>query len=48
MMVEYYDPMYQRSCMEGRSFALEFETGPDPAQDARRFARNMARLIREV
>lgn len=48
LLVGYYDPLYQRSCMEGRRFILEFETGPDPAQDARRFVRNMARLIREV
>ena len=37
LLVEYYDPLYQRSCVEGRRFVLEFETGPDPAQDARRF-----------
>lgn len=48
LLVEYYDPLYQRSCVEGRNFVLEFQTGPDPAQDARRFAQNMARLIREV
>jgi tRNA 2-selenouridine synthase len=48
LLVEYYDPLYQRSCMEGRRFVIEFETSPDPAQDARRFARSMARLIREV
>ena len=44
----YYDPLYQRSCVEGRRFVCEFETSPDPTQDARRFVRNMARLIREV
>ena len=48
LLVEYYDPLYERSCVEGRSFILEFETGPDPTQDARRFAQNMARLIEEV
>lgn len=48
LLVEYYDPLYERSCVEGRRFALEFETGPDPILDARRFAQNMARLIREV
>jgi tRNA 2-selenouridine synthase len=48
LLVEHYDPLYQRSCVEGRRFVLEFETSSDPAQDARRFARNMARLIREV
>jgi tRNA 2-selenouridine synthase len=48
LLVDYYDPLYQRSCVEGRHFMLEFETGPDPAEDARRFARSMARLIEEV
>jgi tRNA 2-selenouridine synthase len=48
LLLEYYDPLYQRSCVEGRRFLLEFDTGPDPAEDARRFAQNMARLIREV
>ncbi len=48
LLVEYYDPLYERSCVEGRRFILEFETGPDPILDARRFAQNMARLIREV
>ncbi len=45
LLVEYYDPLYERSCVEGRRFTLEFETGPDPTQDARRFAQNMARLM---
>jgi tRNA 2-selenouridine synthase len=48
LLVEYYDPLYERSCVEGRHFAFEFETGPDPILDARRFAQNMARLMREV
>ncbi len=48
LLAEYYDPLYERSCVEGRRFMLEFETGPDPILDARRFAQNMARLIREV
>ena len=48
LLVEYYDPLYERSCVEGRRFVLEVETGPDPTLDARRFAQNMARLIREV
>lgn len=48
LLVEYYDPLYQRSCVEGRRFVLEFETGLDPTQDARRFVQSMARLIREV
>jgi tRNA 2-selenouridine synthase len=48
LLVDYYDPLYQKSCVDGRQFALEFETGPDPVQDARRFARGAARLIREA
>jgi hypothetical protein len=48
LLVEYYDPLYERSCVEGRHVVLEFDTGPDPISDARRFAQNMARLIREV
>lgn len=48
LLVEYYDPLYQKSCVEGRSFVLDFETSPDPVQDARVFARKTARLIREV
>ena len=48
LLVQYYDPLYHRSCVEGRRFVVEFETGPDPAEDARRFAQSMARLIREV
>ena len=48
LLVEYYDPLYERSCVEGRHFVLEVETGPDPTLDARRFAQNVALLIREV
>ena len=47
-MVDYYDPLYQKSCVDGRGFALEFETGPDPIKiDAQRFVRSMAVLMRE-
>jgi tRNA 2-selenouridine synthase len=45
LLTGYYDPLYQRSCVEGRRFVLEFETSSDPVSDARRFARDMARLI---
>ena len=48
LLVDYYDPLYQRSCVEGRQFALEFETSPDPAEDARRFIRGAAHLIRKT
>ena len=45
LLTDYYDPLYQRSCVEGRRFVLEFETTSDPVNDARRFAASMARLI---
>ncbi len=45
LLVSYYDPLYQRSCVEGRRFVLEFETTSDPVDDARRFSEEMARLI---
>jgi tRNA 2-selenouridine synthase len=48
LLVDYYDPLYQRSCVDGRRFVWEFETGADPAEDARRFAEHMAPLIEEV
>ncbi|MBN1321031.1 MAG: tRNA 2-selenouridine(34) synthase MnmH [Thermoleophilia bacterium] len=48
LLVEYYDPLYQRSSVEGRDFVLGFATGPDPVEDARRFAHTAACLIREV
>jgi tRNA 2-selenouridine synthase len=48
LLTEYYDPLYQRSCVEGRRFVLEFETTSDPANDARRFTADMARLMREA
>jgi tRNA 2-selenouridine synthase len=45
LLTDYYDPLYQRSCVEGRRFVLEFETSYDPASDARRFSEAMARLL---
>ena len=48
LLTEYYDPLYQRSCVEGRRFVLEVETTSDAAEDARRFAAEVARLIREA
>ena len=41
----YYDPLYQRSSVEGRDFALIFETGQDPAEDAARLASLIAPFI---
>lgn len=48
LLIDYYDPLYQRSCVDGRRFVLQFETSMDPGKDARRFAGHMARLMREV
>ena len=48
LLMDYYDPLYQRSCVDGRLFVLEFETTSDAAADARRFAADMARLTREA
>ena len=48
LLVGYYDPLYSKSCVEGRDFVLEFQTSSDPIQDALRFADAAARLIEEV
>jgi tRNA 2-selenouridine synthase len=48
LLTLYYDPLYQRSCVDGRRFVWEFKTSPDPNQDALRFVRGMARVIEEV
>lgn len=45
LLTSYYDPLYQRSCVDGRRFVLEFETSSNPVNDARRFAEDIARLI---
>jgi tRNA 2-selenouridine synthase len=47
LLVDYYDPLYQKSCVDGRRFVFEFETGPDPVQDSKRFVRLAAGVIRE-
>jgi tRNA 2-selenouridine synthase len=48
LLSEYYDPMYHRSCVEGREFVLEFETSPDPIADAHRFVKLIAPHVREA
>ena len=45
LLVAYYDPLYQSSSVEGRDFALIFETGHDPAVDAARLSSLVAPLI---
>jgi tRNA 2-selenouridine synthase len=44
LLTDYYDPLYQRSCVDGRRFVLELQTTSDAANDARRFAAEVARL----
>ena len=48
LLVAYYDPLYQRSSVDGRRFVFELTTSPDPFADARRFVRGISRVIREV
>ncbi len=48
LLVGYYDPLYWKSCVDGRDFVLEFQTSSDPTQDALRFADAAASLIKEV
>jgi tRNA 2-selenouridine synthase len=38
LLVAYYDPLYQRSSVEGKPFALALRAGLDPEEDARVFA----------
>lgn len=45
LLAAYYDPLYQRSSVEGRDFALVFETGQDAAEDAARLASLLAPLV---
>jgi hypothetical protein len=48
LLVEYCDPLYRKSCLEGRRFVWELETSEEPLEDVRRFPRAMSPLIREV
>jgi tRNA 2-selenouridine synthase len=48
LLVSYYDPLYQRSCVDGRQFVWQIETTSDPVEDARRFVENMAGISKEV
>ncbi len=48
LLVAYYDPLYQKSSVEGRDFVWEFQTSSDPRADARRFVRDIGPVIREV
>jgi tRNA 2-selenouridine synthase len=44
LLQDYYDPLYQRSSVEGREFVLTLSTGPDPVENARRLAAAIAAL----
>lgn len=45
LLVDYYDPLYQKSSVEGRDFVLEFTTSPDSLADARRLTVDIARIL---
>jgi tRNA 2-selenouridine synthase len=45
LLHDYYDPLYQRSSVEGREFVLTLPTGPDPIQNARRLAHAITALL---
>ncbi|MHB8870034.1 MAG: tRNA 2-selenouridine(34) synthase MnmH [Thermoleophilia bacterium] len=45
LLESYYDPLYQRSSVEGREFASVFETGEDAVGDARRLAACLASVV---
>ena len=47
LLVEYYDPLYQRSSVEGKHFLLDLEIGDDPSQDARVLAAAITRHLEE-
>jgi tRNA 2-selenouridine synthase len=47
LLVEYYDPLYQRSSVEGKHFLLDLEIGDDPSQDARALAAAITRHLEE-
>lgn len=48
LLVSYYDPLYQRSSVEGRRFLFEFDAGEDPIQDAQALAATLERHLKEL
>ena len=49
LLVEYYDPLYQRSCVEGRQFVLDpSRPAPTPQETRAVSPPSMARLMREA
>lgn len=45
LLVHYYDPLYQRSSVEGRDFVLRLVTGADAEADARRLRAGIASVL---
>jgi tRNA 2-selenouridine synthase len=46
LLVAYYDPLYQRSSVEGRRFVYTLHSGAEPTDDARRLAAALAEHLR--
>ena len=47
LLVAYYDPLYQRSSVEGRGFVYTLHSGAEPARDARRLATALAEHLQD-
>lgn len=45
LLVEHYDPLYQKSSVDGRGFVLTLTAGHDAATNARRFAARVASIL---
>jgi len=48
LLVAYYDPLYQRSSVEGRGFVYTLHSGAEPMDDARRLATALAQHLRDA
>lgn len=46
LLVAYYDPLYQRSSVEGRGFVYTLHSSAEPKDDARRLAAALAEQLR--
>jgi len=47
LLVAYYDPLYQRSSVEGRGFVYTLHSGAEPTDDARRLVAALAEHLRD-
>jgi ribosomal protein S16 len=47
LLVAYYDPLYQRSSVEGRGFVYTLHSGAEPTDDARRLAQALADHLKD-